>query len=308
MTRCLIDSDSLVYQCSFAGQFKDEQSGELVMKDFTAVEEMLQLKVREILEECMSDEAPLMFLTGDDILANYLNRRPRWLRPREKVELLPSFRYYEAVTKPYKGNRHALKPLHYHNIRAYILSEFECVVSNGVEADDMLAVYLCKDKENILCSIDKDLRQVPGKHYTWSVGNRPSIPVYEVDELGTMELVTRSKLFATGLKSFFAQLIMGDTVDNIQGIPGAGPVLAYNTLNECTTECEMFDRVVSMYQENYEEWEKALREHIDLVWMIRQLDEDGIPIRYKYPKECEPRQGQVDQKPDVEERGQKRSS
>lgn len=286
MTVCLIDGDILAYQCAFAGQFKDEKTGEVVMKDFDAVEEMLSLKIREITEECMSDEEPLLFLTGDDLLAKHLNRRPRWCDPSEEIELLPSFRYYEAKTKKYKGNRKSDKPLHYHNLRAYMLAHYKCVVSNGLEADDMMAIYQTAGTDTIICSIDKDLRQIPGKHYSWSVGSRSGRPVYVVDELGTMELVGKpKKLNATGMKLFFAQVLMGDPVDNIQGVEGMGPVRAYEILSPCNTELELFLATAREYRDKYpDNWENLLREHIDLTYMIRETDGEGNPVRYKYPE------------------------
>lgn len=282
--RCLIDADILAYECSFAGQYNDESTGEFVMKDFDVVEEHLQQKIKEILEECMSDEEPVMFLTGDELLANHLNRRPKWCEPSEEIELRPSFRYYEAITKQYKGSRKSPKPLHYHNIRAYMLATYNCVVSDGLEADDMLAINQTDD--TIICSIDKDLRQVPGWHYSWSIGARPSIPIYMVDEFGTLEMVGKpKKLKATGLRSLFAQVLMGDTVDNIQGIDGLGPVGAYKILSECITEMELFLATAKTYYDSDpDNWEKKLREHIDLVYMIRKLDENGEPVRYKYPE------------------------
>lgn len=50
-----------------------------------------------------------------------------------------------------------------------------------------------------------------------------------------------------GLKFFYAQLIMGDTVDNYKGIPGAGATLAFNTLNHLTTEEELYEAVYNLY-------------------------------------------------------------
>lgn len=284
--RCLIDADILSYQCAFAGQFKDERTGELVMKDFDAVEEMLNMKILEITEECMSDDPPLLFLTGDARLAGVMNRVPRWRPEHKDVVLRPSFRFDEAKTKPYKGQRHADKPLHYDNIRAYMLATYETVVSDGVEADDMLAVWLTSNPNYVLCTIDKDLRQVPGWHYSWSIGKRPSIPMYGVTELGHIDLVGKpKKLDATGLKSMFAQTMMGDAVDNVQGIEGFGPVAAYEVLSPCTTELELLQATARTYRKHYPEtWLERLREHIDLVYMIRQFDKDGVPIRYQYPE------------------------
>lgn len=294
MNQCLIDADILSYQCAFIGQYKDE-SGEVVVRDFKEVEEALQFKVREITEECMGDEPPLLFLTGDDVLARHLNRRPKWSEPSEELELLPSFRYYEAKTQEYKGQRKQPKPYHYHNIRAYILSEFETVVSNGLEADDMMSIYLTSNPDRyILCSLDKDLMQVPGRHYSWALGKRPSSPITLVSELGNMELSGKpQKLKMSGLKAFFAQTLMGDSVDNIRGIEGFGPVSAYESLNGLDNELDLFVETANQYKEHYNNnWEQLLREHIDLTYMIRRLDDDGNPVRYQYPEGWELRVGQ----------------
>lgn len=286
--KCLIDSDILAYQCAYNGQYKDETTGEVVIKNFSDVEESLYYKLREILEECNSDEPPLMFLTGDEHLAKVLNRKCRWSEPSDDIIFKPSFRYADAKTREYKGQRKAEKPYHYHNIRAYMLSEFEVVVSDGLEADDMLAVYLTRDPNNILCSVDKDLLQVPGKHYSWSLGKRASIPVREVDYLGTMCIGDDKKVKATGMKHFFSQVLMGDSVDNIRGIEDFGPKAAYKVLNDCQTEEELFTVTAQQYMDHYkDDWEKLLREHVDLTYIIRSLDENGNPIKYEYPKGCE---------------------
>src|SRR5574337_14630 len=304
MTQCLIDADILSYQCAFAGQYKDESSGEIVVKDFKDVEEVLQLKVREITEECMSDEEPILFLTGDDLLAKLLNRRPKWDKPLREIELLPSFRYYEAVTKEYKGQRKQPKPYHYHNIRAYILSEYETVVSNGLEADDMLSIY--QNDDTVICSLDKDLRQVPGKHYSWSLGKRESSPIETITYLGNMELTGKpQKLKMSGMKAFFAQTLMGDPVDNIRGIEKFGPVAAYEALNKHDNELDLFVETAYQYKQRYLNWEKLLREHIDLTYMIRRLDDEGKPVKYEYPEGWRLRLDQKENSQDVVECGQK---
>lgn len=286
MARCLIDADILAYQCAYNGQYKDETTGEVVIKNFSDVEESLHYKLKEIFEECNSDEPPLMFLTGDEHLAKILNRKCRWEEP-SSLSFKPSFRYAEAKTKPYKGQRKADKPYHYHNIRAYMLSEYEVVVSDGLEADDMLAIHLTQTPSNILCSVDKDLLQVPGKHYSWSLGKRESMPVTVVDNLGSMWL-DGNKVRATGMKQFFSQVLMGDAVDNIRGIEGFGPKAAYKVLNDCQTEQELFSVTAQQYRDHYnDDWEKLLREHIDLTYIIRSLDEDGNPVKYQYPKGCD---------------------
>src|SRR3546814_8237009 len=90
----------------------------------------------------------------------------------------------------------------------------------------------------ISCSRDKDLRINPGLHYRWECGKQLADGPTFVTELGHLELSsgTSKKLRGSGLKFFYAQLITGDTVDNISGLPKHGPVRAFNELSECGTE------------------------------------------------------------------------
>jgi hypothetical protein len=79
--------------------------------------------------------------------------------------------------------------------------------------------------KTIICSRDKDVRQCPGWHYSWECGKQPSIGPIMVDELG--HLVDKNagkfnpltgkklplKVFGTGHKFFYYQMLTGDTVD-----------------------------------------------------------------------------------------------
>lgn len=95
-------------------------------------------------------------------------------------------------------------------------------------------------QETIICSRDKDLRMCPFWHYGWEHGNQPEFfPTY-VERLGEITLSEdKKKIKGTGLKFFYSQLITGDTVDNIPGLPKGGPVLAALTLADAVSEQEM---------------------------------------------------------------------
>lgn len=270
---CLIDADVLAYECPFAGQFKDELTGEVVMKEFDSVEEHLDMKITECLEANFSTEA-ILFLSGDEWLSRFMKRPIR-----------RNFRYEVAKTQPYKGNRKSEKPLHYDNIRAFMLSRYNCVVSDGCEADDMLAAFQHINKDTVICSVDKDLRMVPGWHYTWAVGKRPAIPPHYVEPLGELSWDGK-KLWMTGSKAFYAQLLMGDPVDNIQGIPKLGPAGAYKLLQGATSDSELYQLVRARYMAEWpENGIEKLKEHAALVWMVREFQPDGSPVLYKPPKE-----------------------
>ena len=52
-----------------------------------------------------------------------------------------NFRHDVAVTLPYKGNRkYTAKPIHYKAIRKHMVDKWDAIVTDGMEADDKLAI------------------------------------------------------------------------------------------------------------------------------------------------------------------------
>lgn len=121
-----------------------------------------------------------------------------------------NFREDVAVTQGYKANRTAAKPEHYEGIRDYMKGVWGAIAVDGMEVDDKVSILLYedymlaqgKDGANvILSSPDKDLNNTMGWHYN------PR---------------TRSKYWVTEEQAdrhFHFQLLTGDTVDNIRGLP-----------------------------------------------------------------------------------------
>ena len=167
-----------------------------------------------------------------------------------------NFRDEVATILPYKGNRHELhKPVHYEAIRDYLINTWGAVIVDGMEADDMMAIEQTKGNEKtVICSTDKDLRMVAGWHFNW---NRDESPVW----------VSKSQ----GMKWFYTQLLTGDRVDNIQGIPGVGPKTAEKILADCETEEDMYWAAVCTYEESYDKPYDALIENARLLWMLREV-------------------------------------
>lgn len=288
--RCLIDSDILVYEIANCGQYLDE-SGQLVVREFDYVASLLDDKVREIEALCWATEPSVLYLTGDRKLTKSVNRK-RKHEGEAPIEFVPNFRFDVAKKKEYKGTRKQDKPFHYNNIREYMLANYECVIAEGMEADDMICVELIRRGENldvICCSRDKDLRMVPGMHFGWECGKQPQFGPKRVDQIGELSLKENFgkdgkksyTIKGEGIKFFYSQLITGDNVDNIPGLRGAGPVLAFESLSNLSTEGELFECVARLYEKKYGEvWRQELREQCDLLWMIRELDAEGQPIKY----------------------------
>ena len=170
-----------------------------------------------------------------------------------------NFRNNISVTRVYKGNRPDRKPYHFENITNYLVERFGAVISDGQEADDDMSIEQWNDKECVICTIDKDLDMVPDWHYNFVKDIR-----YYVDE-------------DTANEWFYCQLVMGDTTDNIQGIPGAGKKKAYEVLKECQTEMERYQAVRDLYMETYKDGDTVLLEMARLLWMRQHPDQLWLP-------------------------------
>ncbi|QZI86249.1 hypothetical protein PODOV005v1_10015 [Vibrio phage PS32B.2] len=112
---------------------------------------------------------------------------------------------------------------------------------------------------------------VPGNHFGWLCGKQPQYGprVVSPDE---------------GAKFFCTQLLTGDTVDNIPGLPRVGPVKAEAILNECNGMEECLKAVREAYRAFYgDEWAERLEEQGKLLWMCREMKNDMV-VQFSLPE------------------------
>lgn len=88
---------------------------------------------------------------------------------------------------------------------------------------------MAQTEDTIICSIDKDLLQIPGKHFNF---------VKQEFKEVTIE---------NGIKHFYSQMVIGDRSDNIIGINGLGEKKTAKLLDPLNTEEELFDCVRKLY-------------------------------------------------------------
>lgn len=171
-----------------------------------------------------------------------------------KTYLTGSNNFRKELTEDYKANRTGEKPVYLNLARQYIFDNYPCEITEGQEADDAIAIEATKRyPKAIIVSIDKDFKQVPCLLYNPSRGE--------------WETITEKE----GLKSFYTQLLVGDTVDNIKGVFKVGPVKAKAILEGATTELEMWKRCLKAYEGDYDRavmngrllW---LRRHENQLW------------------------------------------
>lgn len=316
----LIDGDVLRYEIGFCGEFRNEE-GELVAREFDFVRELLDNKIKDIGAAVWATEPPILFLTMDYRTKKRHNRRKekqlkrieKKLRqvPKEQVaevkaearaieasmEHKPNFREEVAKKKVYKGQRKGSKPMHYDNLTEYMLANYECVMAEGLEADDLLSIYQTDglrsgNNGTIICSRDKDLRITPGFHYGWECGRQREFGPTNVTQLGELSVYRGDdakirKVEGTGINFFAYQLLVGDTVDNIPGLAGVGPTGAVAALEGLDSEESLLAKVASMYRDKYgDSWESELLEQGRLLWMVRELDDEGKPVMWEIPECC----------------------
>jgi hypothetical protein len=129
-----------------------------------------------------------------------------------------SYRDKIAAVRPYKGNRDPThKPYHYNAIREYLREHYGSYVTRGIEADDAVSIFahqlMSRGGESwVVATIDKDLDQIPGRHYNYM--NKVHYAITD-----------------TAAERWFAfQCLAGDITDNVLGAWKCGPRRAESLL------------------------------------------------------------------------------
>lgn len=135
-----------------------------------------------------------------------------------------NFRY--IINPSYKSNRKKqAKPLMLDKVRELVFANFPICYIPYLEADDTCRILMEEDKNNVIVSIDKDLKTFSGKIYD--------------SYHDTMRFITPVQAEA----SFKRQLLIGDKTDGYDGIPGIGQAKADKLLLSGIT----IDDIVQMY-------------------------------------------------------------
>lgn len=183
------------------------------------------------------------------------------------------YRYAVATVKPYQGQRKSHKPKNWQFLRDYMLTAdhpWAIHVTDTLEADDLFAWYANNavgKTTYVVMSHDKDMRMIPGLHLTWKTHDL-------VDTGGAFCHEHDGKVY--GYKWFWLQMLMGDSVDNIPGLPTfygkrigeKGAEKALKGINDNATAAAL---VLDAYEHHYgvEDWRVHVLEQAALLWMRR---------------------------------------
>lgn len=155
---------------------------------------------------------------GRKVFANSVHSVVQAVEP-DKVILAFSdsenFRY--GILPTYKHNRKGKRPpLLRKALTEWAKTEYECIVRPGLEGDDVLGILATRKSpdEIIICTIDKDLKTIPGTHYNIGKNEHFTVTVKEADRFHMYQTLT------------------GDTVDGYDGCPGVGPVAATKIIDK----------------------------------------------------------------------------
>lgn len=243
--KLLIDADILLYRCGFAAQSDNddppiEHSLGNIKKAVIGIEEKMS--------EYFTVEGKTLFLSPDG---------------------KQNFRYSVAKTQPYKGNRTQPKPKHFAEMKEYIQKKYNHVMAVDEEADDAIGKASSRLRDKcVIISADKDLRMLPGWH--WEM-NEYEYPFYAT-EYGHLALQKRKgkrlQLVGTGYMWFYAQMLLGDKVDNIQGVKGCGDKKTFELLGHAKGIGEL-ERVVKEQYKKAGMSEAQYEENKQLLWIRR---------------------------------------
>lgn len=176
--------------------------------------------------------------------------------------------FRHQIWSGYKANRTAPRPKNYEAIKEHLVKEWGAKFAHGMEADDALGIAQdqfgpAEDPEHtgefktVICSIDKDLLQIPGVHYNFVKKEWQEVTSWE------------------GLQWFYKQILIGDTSDNIRGCSGVGPVKANRAIDPIYPE-EGEEALYQKVLQTYQKYEKGktlqeIEQHVRLIGKLLKI-------------------------------------
>lgn len=231
----LIDGDIIAYRCAFSA--KDGTTKDAI----ESCDDLLDY----VISECS-------FHTGNRVHKLFLTGKS-------------NFRTEIAKTAEYKGNRKSVeKPVHLTAIRDHMINSRNAIVSDGEEADDLIAKGATEyGSMCVVASVDKDMLQLEGAHFNFNKGEWKFVDAFE------------------GLTFFYTQILTGDAADNIKGLYNIGPKKAEKILKGAKTEEDLWEKVLAAYNGDVD----RVVENARLLWLRRYDGEIWEPLEQRKQKE-----------------------
>jgi hypothetical protein len=264
----IIDGDIVVYQPCCIFNEDDDQSRKMIAK-------YINKKIDDLMEAAGCNTY-IMFVTTN-------------------------FNFRDFLVDDYKANRVSVdRPVNLAWAKKWAVSKLNNHFVKYLEADDLLGIHM--NENTVLWSLDKDLRQIAGKHL--DDATRKVITVTEEGTLREIHSVTeagnkKKKVYFDGTVGFYYQLLICDSTDNILGCAireqavrksgdkegetytrrkGVGSAQAIKLLltaamnkGDRTTLQATLDAVVGQYKKIHgADWQTHLETQANLLFMVRK--------------------------------------
>ena len=176
----LIDADFIVYKCCAAVETEIDFGEDviLVTSSFNEAYEYVERELYNIATDLGCFDDSILFFSDN-------------------------INFRKSIDPEYKGHRNRKKPCGYKRVINKLKEDYHVVVMPKLEADDAIGIYATKEPGNIVCSPDKDMRQIPGDLY--DLTNK--VITVEPEE---------------GRRWHLIQTMSGDQTDGYAGVPGIG--------------------------------------------------------------------------------------
>jgi DNA polymerase-1 len=169
-----------------------------------------------------------------------------------RLPLGGSGNFRKKISQQYKANRTTPPPTYLGAVQAYLVDHWDAFFVDGIETDDQLGIDQTTGTDTVICSIDKDLLQVPGRHYNFVKKEFTNVTEQE------------------GWKNFWTQMVLGDRSDNVMGYDGRArttvPQFLLGTLQDLSAlePEEAFRYTYNLYHDK-----DAFNLNYKLLWILR---------------------------------------
>lgn len=195
-----------------------------------------------------------------------------------EIYLSGKINYRHLLDHTYKANRDATEKPHWHGrLRNHVQDHWGARVTKTWEADDELGMRATELGDRaVICSVDKDLRQIPGHHVVLGKGH--------------LHMTARGALMR-----LYCQILAGDATDNVRGCWQVGMEGAWSYLNDYIDKGEgaLWDAVVAKYQQALDKYGSDKCRFIEargaalhtaqMVYILRHRPEGQLPPRWVPP-------------------------
>jgi 5'-3' exonuclease len=247
----LFDADSLVYQSIYkvisfgeiremieSGKLRFEIEMEILQRGYDRFEKISFDIINEI-EEHFAVEKTMYFFT----------------------KCKRNFR--KEIDPEYKANRK--KPNRWiTELRNYLIKYLDnSFAHDEYEADDLIYYnsQLIDQSEYIICSIDKDLKQIPGIHFDYYQLKQYTEDGEEYKVRKGFKIMNN-----TDCENLLCELLLtGDSCDNIKGVKGIGEIKAKKIIYSKNSIYGKFRAICEAYKNESDTWKEKLRMNYKLL-------------------------------------------